>query len=194
MLKRSSASVAITLGILGSGANLNHGAAQPTAFDLEAALLERLAVWTRPDGGRIYIAHCRRAPRGCEDRVRRYAHAFVDAGAEHGVDPWLLAAIAMHESGLSPGAVGSRGERGIMQLHPGARWGLEAARACRRDRERCTEASVGIAAALLRRAIDRCGGEAAALGMYNSGRCRVTGYSERVLRRRDALRRARGQG
>jgi peptidoglycan DL-endopeptidase CwlO len=47
-----------------------------------------------------------------------YADLFTRAGARHGVDPALLAAVASQESGFDPTAVSSAGARGLMQFMP----------------------------------------------------------------------------
>jgi hypothetical protein len=179
------------------------GAQSDARVEQLAAALHR-AVATAD--GRSPVAHCRHAgPRvegdegdrwaRCDRRMRAFAALFVRAGVVHRVDPWLLAAMASRESGLSPWAEGGAGELGIMQLHPRG-IGREAASLLRRPgaRERC-EARVDAcqrpvierAAAHLRRQIERCGSEAAALGAYNRGACGETDYSRRVLRRREEL-------
>ena len=47
-----------------------------------------------------------------------YASLFARAGAAHGVDPALLAAVAKAESGYDPTAVSGAGAQGLMQLMP----------------------------------------------------------------------------
>jgi soluble lytic murein transglycosylase-like protein len=151
---------------------------------LETALLAQMRL---PNGH--YVAHCRRARGGCEDRVARLAVALINAASREGVDAYLLAAIAFHESALNADAVGAAGERTIMQLHPNSRHGMEAARQCRRAPRECEAISIEIAAHLLAAAIARCGSEAAALGAYNRGVCGETSYSRAVLRLREEMRR-----
>ena len=53
-----------------------------------------------------------------------YADLFVKAGAQHGVDPKLLAAVAKVESGYNPRAVSKAGAQGLMQLMPSTARGL----------------------------------------------------------------------
>lgn len=53
-----------------------------------------------------------------------YGELFNRAGADHGVDPTLLAAIARQESGFDPSAVSSAGAQGLMQLMPATARGL----------------------------------------------------------------------
>jgi soluble lytic murein transglycosylase-like protein len=49
-----------------------------------------------------------------------WAGVIYEAGAETGLDPLLIAAIAFRESSLREGVVGDRGEVGPMQLHGAA--------------------------------------------------------------------------
>ncbi|WP_433792338.1 transglycosylase SLT domain-containing protein [Actinoplanes sp. CA-252034] len=53
-----------------------------------------------------------------------YANLFERAGAEHGVSPKLLAAVAKVESGYNPRAVSKAGAQGLMQLMPATARGL----------------------------------------------------------------------
>lgn len=159
---------------------------------LEQALVRTVSV----NEGRHPIAHCRAGSAGwarCVERIGAFAAAFRASGEVHGIDPWLLAAIAVRESGLNPQARGPAGELGIMQLHPrGVGRGMEprlARRQCASP-EACQLEVVDRAARELAACLARCGGEAEALGCYNSGRCERTEYSERVLRRRAELLRS----
>ena len=53
-----------------------------------------------------------------------YAHLFNAAGARHGIDPRLLAAVAQVESRFDPHAVSPAGAQGLMQFMPGTAAGL----------------------------------------------------------------------
>lgn len=179
--------------------------ASPVAA-IEASLLDFVTVGRRPS------RHCARAVGGCEARLHFFAEAFVTSGETHGIDPWLLAAMATRESSLNPFAMGGVAEGGIMQVHPcrsdlpaevrmfvgpcpTSREDLEArtrratmfrAR-CERVVGACQGPIVDFAARTLAASLARCGTIEAALGAYNSGECGETDYSRRVLARRDEL-------
>lgn len=53
------------------------------------------------------------------DTVAAYGDSLAAAAAETGLDPGLILAVAVHESGGDPTAVSPRGARGLMQLMPG---------------------------------------------------------------------------
>lgn len=126
-----------------------------------------------------HVGHCRRAPQGCRERVRAFARMFVASGRRTGVSPWLLAAMALRESGLHPWASGGAGELGILQIHPRRRdaRGLRLLRderyreQCHREVGACQAEVVDLAADVLRRAIEQCGDVERGLAAYNSGRC-----------------------
>jgi Transglycosylase SLT domain/NlpC/P60 family len=99
-----------------------------------------------------------------------YARLFEAAGAEHGVSPRLLAAVARQESGFDPRAVSPAGARGLMQLMPGTADGLGVT-----DPFDPGQAVDG-AARLLRTLIDRFGGTELALAAYNAGPGAVLRY------------------
>ncbi|RBY74345.1 lytic transglycosylase [Geodermatophilus sp. TF02-6] len=91
-----------------------------------------------------------------------YADLFARAGARHGVDPALLAAVAQQESGFDAQAVSPAGAQGLMQFVP------------------ATAASLGVdpldpasavdgAARYLRQLTDRFGSTDLALAAYNAG-------------------------
>ncbi len=165
---------------------------------LVAAIRRELSI-NLPNGSTAPVGHCLRAgPRmdgndrwqRCQRRVSLFAQYFQAAGAEHGVDPWVLAAMARRESAYYPGASGSVGEYGIMQLHPrgvgrDVRYVSNARfrAACRRVPGACQEEVVNVGADLLGRSLRHCGTIEAALGAYNTGRCGGSeGYTQRVLR------------
>lgn len=164
-------------------------AQEPSSSLLTRAIVSHFELaWTRADGSHPFVAHCRRAHGGCAARARRMAEHFERAGARHDVDPWLLAAIALQESGGNPDAVGTRGEWSLMQLLPGSAHERVVRRLCDENPSECTAITIDGAARLVRSAIDRCGSEGAALGMYNRGVCGETDYSIAVLARRARMR------
>jgi len=168
---------------------------EPVVQDLERALSARLTVWTTPTGRRIFVSHCRSYRGGCESRIASFAQLIADAAQRHSLDPFLLAAIALKESGLNPVAVGQAGERGIVQLHPlgvGRRVRYvqqEQYRSrCLRQPHACQAEVLETGARLLATSIERCGGLEAGLGMYNAGRCtEEVPYIRRVLREQARL-------
>jgi hypothetical protein len=168
---------------------------EPVTDNLTRALEARLTVWRTPAGRRIYVSHCRTFRGGCESRIASFARMIADVADRHDIDPFLLAAIALKESGLNPAAVGLAGERGIVQLHPlGAGRNVRYVQQeryrnrCVREPDACQAEVLEIGARLLSSSIARCGGLEAGLGMYNAGRCSDTlPYVARVLRERDRL-------
>lgn len=129
----------------------------------------------------VYISHCRNAKEGCEARMEMFAKIFFDAGKETGVDPFLLAAVAMRESGLNPDRVGKIGEMGLMQLHPHSRAGRETRLICKADQSACVGMQIFSAARLLQRNLRQCGSLPRALAAYNTGRCMPTDYARKVF-------------
>lgn len=166
------------------------------AAALARAFLERMTVWTRADGARVLSARCRAGPVDCEARLTALAREIAAAARRHGLDPFLLGALAWRESGLDPAVLGRNREAGIVQLHPrgagrGVRY-VEDARfraACQREVDACQGPVLDRGAETLAREIARCGSLRAALGAFASGRC--TGgaaQAQRVLEEERALR------
>ena len=91
-----------------------------------------------------------------------YADLFTAAGARHGVDPALLAAVAKVESGFDSSAVSPAGATGLMQFMPAtaADLGVDPADPA---------SAVDGAARYLRRLTDRFGSTDLALAAYNAG-------------------------
>lgn len=58
--------------------------------------------------------------------LNQYAPIIAQSAQQYGVDPNLLAGVIMHESGGNNAAVGTSGEKGIMQIMPAtaAAWGV----------------------------------------------------------------------
>ncbi len=96
-----------------------------------------------------------------------YADLFTSAGARHGVDPALLAAVAKVESGFDPAAVSPAGATGLMQFMPATAAGLGV------DPTDPASAVDG-AARYLRELTDRFGSRDLALAAYNAGPGTVT--------------------
>ena len=94
--------------------------------------------------------------------LARYAHLFAQAGAKHGIDPEVLAAVAKVESGGNPNAVSSAGASGLMQFMPGT------ARAMGIDPMDPAQAIDG-AARLLVQQRNEFGSLELALAAYNAG-------------------------
>ena len=170
---------------------------------LHGAMLTRVAVSLNKRTGRTIPAfHCRHAAEGCEQRLERFARYLVSAGQRHGIDPWLMAAMAFKESGFNPFAMGSVGELGILQINPGRRdarqvWFIRDEwyrNRCRKEPGACQQEVVNHAAHVLARSLELCKGDVeAALGAYNSGRCNGSKrYTKRILTEVEELRRAAG--
>jgi cell wall-associated NlpC family hydrolase len=91
-----------------------------------------------------------------------YAALFAKAGAEHGVSPALLTAVARAESGFDAGARSPAGARGLMQLMPATAKSLGV------DPLEPAQAVDG-AARLLKSHLQRFGATELALAAYNAG-------------------------
>ena len=94
--------------------------------------------------------------------LARYSSLFAASGAQYGISPNLLAAVAKVESGGNADAVSSAGARGLMQFMPGT------ARAMGIDPSDPAQAVDG-AARLLTRLRDTFGSTELALAAYNAG-------------------------
>ena len=99
-----------------------------------------------------------------------YADLFARAGAQYGVSPALLSAVAKQESGYDPSAVSPAGAQGLMQLMPATARGLGVT-----DSFDPAQAVDG-AAKLLRSLLDRFGSTDLALAAYNAGPGAVIRY------------------
>jgi cell wall-associated NlpC family hydrolase len=91
-----------------------------------------------------------------------YAALFAQAGAQHGVSPALLTAVARAESGFDAGARSRAGAQGLMQLMPATAKSLGV------DPLKPAEAVDG-AARLLKSHLQRFGATELALAAYNAG-------------------------
>ncbi|WP_409332257.1 NlpC/P60 family protein [Trujillonella humicola] len=98
-----------------------------------------------------------------------YSDLFVAAGARHGVEPALLAAVARTESNFNSSAVSPAGATGLMQFMPATARGLGV------DPGDPASAIDG-AARYLRQLTDRFGSTDLALAAYNAGPGTVSRY------------------
>ena len=179
--------------VLTSASSAQDNARDPSVTALERALDRRMTVW-RAGSRSVYVSHCRAVRGGCTERTTAFARLIGDVANAHQIDPFLLAAIAIRESGLDPTAAGAAGERGIVQLHPrGSGSRIRYVRSesyrqsCRTRPDACQREVLDAGAALLSRGIERCGGVMAGLGAYNRGTCGQTSYSVRVMNERQRL-------
>ena len=200
---RSIPGILLVLAVAASGVRSDNG--RRDAVDVEATVqMLRVAMEARislgldqRSGLTVPAAHCRHAAGGCERRLSEFARYIVEAGDRHGVDPWLMAAMAYRESGYNPFAMGSLGELGILQIHPAGPTAMSVRfmrdewyrRRCRQEPGACQQEIVDHAARLLARSLQLCGGDVNdALGAYNTGRCGGNDrYSKRILKERGEL-------
>lgn len=180
----------------------NPGDHPPEVRALARAFEERLTVSRRRDGTPVLARRCREGPVDCRARLLVFAAMIRETAARHDVDPFLIAALAIRESGLDPSALGRRNEAGIVQLHPrGAGRDMRYVQdAAYRDRcqtriDACQGPVLERGVSTLATAIEECGGLIAGLGAYATGHCtRRARHPRRVLQERDRLRRlARGR-
>lgn len=153
---------------------------------LQNALYMRLLLHVDGNGVPVMVGHCRAAQDGCDRRIVQYAEWFTKAAHKHQIDVWLLAAMAVRESGLNPNVVGGVGEFGVMQLHPLSPWGRVAKKRCQKAVS-CTEVVIDVAAELVARYMRLCSTQTKALGAYNSGACIDNAYARRVTNERKQL-------
>jgi hypothetical protein len=169
---------------------------------LQAALEARISIGRDRTGRWVPVLHCRSANEGCERRLAEFATYLINASQLHQLDTWLMAAIALKESGLNPFARGGVGELGILQINPArrdakqVRFMRDAAyrEQCRKAPGACQREIVLHAARVLRETLNMCRSDlVAALGAYNTGRCGGNAdYADRVLRERADLLKAVG--
>ena len=169
-------------------------APDPVALRVARALERRVTVWRSPDGNVVHVSHCRAVRDGCRARIAAFARWMVELSREHGIDPFVLAAMAVRESGLDPFAEGGAGEMGIVQLHPrgvgrSVRFVRSEAyrRRCARSPGACQREILEVGAQHLAAAVERCGDLESGLGAYNTGVCGSNAYSRRVMRERARL-------
>ena len=78
------------------------------------------------------------------EKVARYTPLFEAAGAEHGVDPDLLAIMALVESGGNPDARSSLGAVGLMQVMPSTARMIAEARGLQLDESQFADPQVNV--------------------------------------------------
>ena len=81
---------------------------------LAAFAAASLLLWRSPDP--LYTLDSWRA----FGRFSDYDSLIADTAAKHGIDPLLIKAVIWRESAFHPDKMGSRGERGLMQVGEGA--------------------------------------------------------------------------
>lgn len=182
---------------------------------LEAALRADVAIPYHAARGRwVPWRACRESQVGCASRLKALALFFHLAGREHGVDPFLLAAMAFEETRGNPWAEGKGGELGVMQLHRANARGRAMRKRLRdkRERRRCERAWGECQLGVIRAGAEtlaafqaRCTAKgmaedlagytgavalSEALTGYNTGKCHRddSTYSSRVLRRMHRLK------
>jgi soluble lytic murein transglycosylase len=121
------------------------------------------------------------------------ADAIVRAARENGLDPHLVASVALQESAFNPMAVSSAGARGLLQVMPAV--GAELATTLRLERYDAADlfdpdVNLRLGCAHLRAYVRRFGSLPRALAAYNGGPARVerwsasaTGDDERFVER-----------
>lgn len=147
---------------------------------LTQIILDELTIWTRPaNDERVYVRFCRNLRHGCEREIATYINYIFDVAYEQDVDPWLLVALAWHESRFNAFAESPAGAFGIFQFLRRGAWsrGLPFVRSrwyrerCRTELGSCQYSSVRQAVFWITESIAHCGSVRGGLRMYNSGSC-----------------------
>lgn len=100
------------------------------------------------------------------------------AAHRHGLDPWLVAVVAWHESRLDHRRVSRAGARGVLQVMP--EW-VQPGRLCAGMNLTALVDNIDCGTRLLARGFIECAGDLGqALGWYHGGKCKVDGYSRYV--------------
>ncbi len=104
-----------------------------------------------------------------------YEGAIVDASAEYGLDPCLIAAVTATESGFDPGAVSSDGAVGLMQILPSTLEWICFRRGVEPDMTRLCDPdyNIDMGCWLLCYLVERYGDARLALIAYNAGYIRL---------------------
>ncbi len=148
----------------------------------EAVKQQMIHCVRRKDNVPVLNPSCRYARGGCEARINALVKYIVDVSYDLYLDPWLMAAIAMHESTYNPYALGPVGERGFFQINPNTPLGKRTKFVrSRRYRNRCLKKigncqyEIAQAAAIhLYRDFKKCNEHPdRALTAYNTGRCQL---------------------
>ncbi len=144
------------------------------------AILEEMEVWTSPEGIVTYATSCRNQPGGCEAHIAKVVDIIFDISCESNFDPFMVMAIAKHESNFNP-FIQHRNSKatGLLQLMPrspfakGIRFihNRQFRESCRNHETYCQEEILHASFRLLYRSIARCGSLNRGLGMYGSGSC-----------------------
>ncbi|MEZ4288119.1 MAG: transglycosylase SLT domain-containing protein [Polyangiales bacterium] len=205
MTRRVVLTLALLTSIPGAGVVLgwNNGAnaspRHPSAKALDRAMQVRLGLRPHSQVEPLNSPHCQEAPQGCAARIAALSQVITQSSLAHRVDPFLTAAISWVETRWDPEAVGTIGERGIIQLHP--RFAGKKVRfvsdpkyreRCLRRADACQREVLNAGLSLYNWAKKKCGNTEKALGWYNTGKCIKSDFSQRVLReRRELLRLAK---
>jgi soluble lytic murein transglycosylase-like protein len=134
-------------------------------------------------GGHAWESPARRA------RAAEYARLIVDEAlvrdsGEPPISPITVVALCFAESSMLTRVVGSRGERGLLQIMP---HGVVArGRSAEQLADPATNLRLGIAE--LRRGVRECGGAPGSIARHNLGECPEDPYDVALVRRVAGLR------